>query len=44
MNRGCWLLIDGKKVAAVRGPDGVAVPVDKAAAAPTPKPKKGKGD
>ncbi len=23
---GCWILINGKKVAGMRGPDGIAVP------------------
>ena len=28
MNKGCWLLVDGKKVAAVRQPDGTVVPLE----------------
>ncbi len=26
---GCWIVIDGKKVAAMRGKDGIAKPVTK---------------
>lgn len=35
MTGGCWLLLDGKKVAAVRQPDGTAKPLKKQPA-PTP--------
>ena len=28
MNKGCWLLVDGKKVAAIRQPDGAVVPLE----------------
>ena len=42
MNGGTWLLIDGKKVAAVRDKDGKPVPVATAKKnAPADKPKEG---